>query len=276
MARFLIECALAYQVARPTTLVLNILPAATARQRILSETVDSSAVRPVETAVMPGTDHRMTRITAPAGRLEITARIEVEINPLLQPADTVAEVPVADLPFPALAHLPPSRYVPADQFIRLAQDLFGQHAPGFGRVAAISAWINAHLAYQRGASNALTTAADTFIMRAGVCRDFAHLGVAFCRALGIPARYVNAYAWRLDPEEHHAVFEAFLDGSWWLLDPTGLAAPEGLIRIGAGRDAADVPIGTIHGEATPEHVTVRVAAVDPPKSIAGQALSLAD
>jgi transglutaminase-like putative cysteine protease len=88
--------------------------------------------------------------------------------------------------------------------------------------------------------------------RIGVCRDFAHLGMALCRALGIPARYVSAYAWRLDPPDFHAVFEAFLNGpsgaGWYLFDPTRMSAPDGLVRIGIGRDAAEVAFCTSYQE----------------------------
>jgi transglutaminase-like putative cysteine protease len=88
--------------------------------------------------------------------------------------------------------------------------------------------------------------------RIGVCRDFAHLGMALCRALGIPARYVSAYAWRLDPPDFHAVFEAFLNGpsgaGWYLFDPTRMSSPDGLVRIGIGRDAAEVAFCTSYEE----------------------------
>lgn len=75
---------------------------------------------------------------------------------------------------------------------------------------------------------------------AGVCRDFSHLGITLCRALNIPARAVSAYAFKLQPPDFHAVFEVFLDGGWWLVDPTRLAHVDGMVRIGVGRDAADV------------------------------------
>jgi transglutaminase-like putative cysteine protease len=98
----------------------------------------------------------------------------------------------------------------------------------------------------------LTSAFDTVTQRIGVCRDFAHLGIALCRALGIPARYVSAYAWRLDPPDFHAVFEAFLNGpsgaGWHLFDPTRMSAPNGLVRIGIGRDAAEVAFCTAYEE----------------------------
>ncbi len=99
----------------------------------------------------------------------------------------------------------------------------------------------------RGSSHGSTSAYDTFTTRAGVCRDFAHLGITFCRALGIPARFVSAYGWKLEPQDFHAVFEAYLGGRWYLFDPTRLSPPEGIIRIGVGRDAADTAFATWYG-----------------------------
>jgi transglutaminase-like putative cysteine protease len=100
--------------------------------------------------------------------------------------------------------------------------------------------MRAHVDYVHGVSNAQSTAEHTFIDRAGVCRDFSHLGITLTRALNIPARAVSAYALDLVPPDFHAVFEVFLDGRWWLVDPTGLAPVEGMVRIGSGRDAADI------------------------------------
>ncbi len=97
---------------------------------------------------------------------------------------------------------------------------------------------------------ATTGAAGTFIDRAGVCRDFTHLGLTLCRAAGIPARAVAAYALALDPPDFHAVFEVFLDGGWWLVDPTRLAPIAGMVRIAHGRDAADIAFLTTAGGAS--------------------------
>jgi hypothetical protein len=94
--------------------------------------------------------------------------------------------------------------------------------------------------YVAGVSNAETTAERTFDDRAGVCRDFTHLGITFARALGIPARAVSAYALQLDPPDFHAIFEVYIENDWWLIDPTRLAPIEGIVRIGSGRDASDI------------------------------------
>ena len=101
----------------------------------------------------------------------------------------------------------------------------------------------------RARATPTTTAADAFVSRQGVCRDYAHLMASFARAAGMPARLVSAYAWRLEPPDFHAVVEVWLDGAWHLLDATGLAPIEGLARICVGRDATDIAFMTIFGEA---------------------------
>lgn len=144
-----------------------------------------------------------------------------------------------DLPAEVLPYLQPSRYCPSDQFGRFVMRQFGETAGG-ARVLAILNWIAENVDYEHGVSDTETTAARTFIDRAGVCRDFTHLGMTFCRASGVPARAVSAFAHQLTPPDFHAIFEVWLDGGWWLVDPTGLAPVEGLVRIACGRDAADI------------------------------------
>ena len=105
------------------------------------------------------------------------------------------------------------------------------------------------LDYTPGSTNAFTTAADVLLQRTGVCRDYAHLAITLCRGIGIPARYVAGYALDLQPPDFHGYMEAFLDGKWYLFDPTRLTSILGLVRIGSGRDAADVSVATITGNA---------------------------
>jgi len=137
---------------------------------------------------------------------------------------------------------------------------FGETTGG-ERVLAILDWISANIDYEHGVSDTETTAARTFIDRAGVCRDFTHLGITLCRASGIPARAISAYAHQLTPPDFHAVFEVWLDGGWWLIDPTGLAPVEGLVRIACGRDAADIAFLTTQDrcEMVRQKVTVDLA-----------------
>ena len=151
-----------------------------------------------------------------------------------------------ELPSETLTYLLPSRYCPSDQFGRFVQREFGETSGG-ERVLAILDWIKENVDYEHGVSDTETTAARTFIDRAGVCRDFTHLGITLCRASGIPARAVSAYAHQLQPPDFHAIFEVYLDAGWWLVDPTGLAPIEGLVRIACGRDAADIAFLSTQG-----------------------------
>jgi transglutaminase-like putative cysteine protease len=116
-------------------------------------------------------------------------------------------------------------------------------------VEAICDWIKTNVEYEIGSSQPSTTARDVLYNRAGVCRDFAHLGIAFCRALNIPARFVFGYAEFADPPpDFHALFEAYVGGRWMLFDPTKMAPLDKIVRIGMGMDAKDVAFATLYGK----------------------------
>lgn len=164
----------------------------------------------------------------------------------------VREVPAGRLPLSTLVHLNPSRYCESDRLSLFTERTFGHLAPGHARVGAVCDWVRENVDYVSGTTDEATSAADTLVERRGVCRDFAHLGIALVRALGVPARYVAAYAWRLDPPDFHAVFEAYLEGpdggAWYVFDATRKAAVDGIVRIGVGRDAGDASFCTPFGE----------------------------
>ena len=123
---------------------------------------------------------------------------------------------------------------------------------------AILEWIHCNVNVA-GISDAQTTAEETFLDRAGVCRDFTHLGITLFRALGIPARAVSAYALQLDPPDFHAILEVFIANGWWLIDPTRLAAIEGIVRIGSGRDASDIAFLTTDKQCQVIRQTIQVS-----------------
>jgi transglutaminase-like putative cysteine protease len=143
----------------------------------------------------------------------------------------------------------PSRYCPSDKFEALVEAEFG-NLDGGPRIAAIRDWIAGNFTYCAGASHAGTDAIDSYVTRQGVCRDYAHVLVAFARASTIPARFVSVYAPDVKPQDFHAVAEVFLDGAWHLVDPTGMAEAADMVKIGVGRDAADVSFLTSYGRAT--------------------------
>jgi transglutaminase-like putative cysteine protease len=136
------------------------------------------------------------------------------------------------------------------------------HLEGGACVDAMARWIGENIVYRIGSSNQQTSAVDTFIAREGVCRDYSHVMAAFTRAAGIPARLVSAYAWQLDPPDFHAVVDVWLDGRWRLVDASGLAPVEGLVRIAVGRDATDISFMTIFGSAELVEQQVRVVRTD--------------
>lgn len=152
-----------------------------------------------------------------------------------------------ELPAGVYTYLLPSRYCQSDKLIKLAKDKFGHIDNAYDCVIAICNWIHKNVGYVSGSTGSATSAFDTVTQREGVCRDFAHLGIALCRASAIPARYVSCYAYMLNPPDFHACFEAFLGGEWIVFDATQLAPLNGFIRIGIGRDATDVAVATIYG-----------------------------
>jgi transglutaminase-like putative cysteine protease len=191
-------------------------------------------------------------------------RYKARVLRMPRPVDVSAqEMAIADLPDSLMHNLMPSRYCESDHLSHAAQKLFGGLPPGHARVEAIVDWIYTHVDYQIGSSQATTTARDVFVQRAGVCRDFAHLAVTFCRALNIPARLVVGYA-RFDepPPDFHAVFEAYLGGEWVMFDATRMSPVDEMVRIASGRDAKDVAFATIFGPATMVAMNPLIAAVE--------------
>ncbi|NEP46785.1 MAG: transglutaminase family protein, partial [Okeania sp. SIO2H7] len=171
----------------------------------------------------------------------------VEVSYVWNDPNSIPETPPSELPVEVLHYLYPSRYCQSDLLFGLAMSEFGDLVPDYSRVTAICNWIYDKVQYLSGSTNSETSAYDTASQRAGVCRDFAHLGVAFCRALNIPARFVSAYAYRLQPPDFHACFEAYLGDRWYLFDATRLVPLDGIIRISTGRDATDVSVATFFG-----------------------------
>ncbi|GGZ45068.1 transglutaminase-like domain-containing protein [Asticcacaulis endophyticus] len=233
-------CTLEYFVQTPTVFIFNIEVARLQRHQGLVERLTITPDIELNRHTAPDINNRYFSVHAPAGPLTVKYEAEVSLEVLRADPNTVPETPVERLPLDIMPFLLPSRFVPSDRLAAFARREFGYLAPGFNRITAICNWLYDNIDYQRGASNEQTTADESLILRAGVCRDFAHLGIAFCRALEIPARFVSCYAYGLNPSDFHAVFEAYLDGRWWLFDGTRQANLDGLVRIGVGRDAAEI------------------------------------
>jgi transglutaminase-like putative cysteine protease len=242
-----LEAVLDYEVEAPSHLVFNIEAARGGAQVVTSEELEIEPAVQRETFCDEVSGNRFVRFDAPAGPLKIRYRAQVQRAHVLVPAE-LAELPVNQVPHELLHYLMPSRYCESDLMSRCAQQLFGDLPPGIGRVQAIADWIHDSITYEPGSSNSTTTAREVFVERAGVCRDFAHLGITFCRALNIPARLVVGYVWFDEPpQDFHALFEAWLGGQWVLFDATRMAPPDRLVRVGTGQDAKDVAFCTFFG-----------------------------
>ena len=245
---FVLAAALNYQVSGPATLILNIQPAITAGQTILSERLILEPAVNYQEFTLPFNNARMIRIDhSEPGALSIcysatVSRIDAVIQPVSIPRSPVNLGP------DELRYLFPSRYCPSDEVFRLAQKQFGRYEDTYTTVRSITDWIYENIAYTAGVTDEHSTAVDILIGQQGVCRDFAHLGILFCRALQIPARYFTGYAYRLEPPDFHACFEAFIGTEWVLFDATRLAPTGGLIRIAHGMDAAETSFANHFGQ----------------------------
>ncbi|MEP7282399.1 MAG: transglutaminase family protein [Rubrivivax sp.] len=246
---FAVDCTLAYDFPQSTSLVFQVHALHGRDQQVLAEALELTPAVESRVFLDPLHHHRFLRLQAPPGPLTLRYRAQVQVLPRAWPADA-PEASVQDLPDEVLHHLLPTRFCESDLLANASLRLFGGLPPGRARVQAIADWIFDNVEYRIGASDSTTTARDVFVRRAGVCRDFAHLGATFCRALNIPARLVAAYAkFGEPPPDFHALFEAYLGGEWILFDPTRMAPVEDIVRIASGRDAKDIAFATLFGPA---------------------------
>lgn len=267
---FRVDCELTYEVDAPTDFVFLVHALKDAEQHIAGESIDLHSDAAFHVFADPTQGHRFTRVHVEAGRFTLLYRALVKKRPFTRDL-RAPEHPIHELPDHVLHNLAPTRYCESDLLGRAAYKLFGHLPPGHARVQAIADWIFEHIEYAIGSTGPTTTAREVFVQRAGVCRDFAHLGVTFCRALNIPARLAVGYA-RFDepPPDFHAVFEAWLGGRWVLFDPTRMSPVDDLVRIASGRDAKDVAFATLFGPARMLSMNPQIEAVGP------QQLALAD
>lgn len=240
---------LQYLVQSPATFLLNISVAQNGHQSTSQESIEVDPFHKVEECAVGPLGNRLVRINAMPGELTIHYNATVQLHADEIDSANVTETEYEDLPADALAYLNPSRYCESDKLFRFAGEEFGHLLPGYSRVTAICNWTFEHLTYTPGSTGPTTTACDVLLQRTGVCRDYAHVAISLCRAMGVPARYVSGYAVNLQPPDFHGFFEAYLDGRWYLFDATRLAPVGGFVRIGTGRDAADVAFATIRGDA---------------------------
>lgn len=243
-----------FSTAAPTDCLLQFEVADYAGQRIIAAGAEfSSNAGLSRVAAEDGIGERVWLTVD--GPITASHSAEVEITRPAPVWDRLSAVPPHALPEDAVKYLFDSRYCPAGRFGGYVDEEFPQSsAPEQGgiRIDAIRAWIAQHFTYTPGASGPETKGADSFIDRAGVCRDYAHVLVMLARASAIPARYVSCYGPDVTPQDFHAVAEVYLadgngEGAWHLVDATGMASAQDIAVVGVGRDAADVSFLTSFG-----------------------------
>ncbi|WP_200947215.1 transglutaminase-like domain-containing protein [Ramlibacter sp. Leaf400] len=266
MVQIALEINLEYDVqhADGADFVFNIHPAVTAHQSVDDENLHISQPVVPQIAVEPSTGSRFMRLHANAGPLVVSYSATVTIDHHLAEPDTLEEVPVRCLPLEVMPYVYPSRYCESDRLLKLAFSEFGGLWPGYSRVLAIQHWVQRRVTFASNTSTSTTSALDTVLDQVGVCRDFTHLMIALCRALNIPARMATGTDYgapeSLGPPDFHAYVEAYLGDRWYLFDPSGTGIPMGFVRIGTGRDAADVAYATIFGAVQSKAPLVRATA----------------
>ncbi len=195
-----------------------------------------------------------SRFLVPPGRLRLFNLTLIEDSGQPDPVDVTAEeIPVQNLPAELLRFLLPSRYCPVDQLVNTAGELFSNTPPGWQRVQSICDWVHRSITFGYHFANAQKTALDVYTERRGVCRDFQHLAITFCRAMNIPSRYVAGYLGDIgvpplpSPGDFSAWFEVYLSGRWWAFDARFNQPRIGRIPIAIGSDATDTAITTSFG-----------------------------
>ena len=258
-----VETVLEYEVKAPTHFCFGIEAAHWPTQNIRSERLAVSSGVAVHNFTDPASGNRFFRFDASPGPLLVNYAAEVEVHSDHIDED-LPETPVGEVPDEIFHYLMPTRFCESDVMGPIAQELFGALAPGMGRLRRIVSWIHENIRYQPGSSIATTTAHEVFQQRAGICRDFAHLGITLCRALNVPARLVVGYVWFEEPpQDFHAIFEAWIGGRWVLFDATGMAPVDRVVRIGTGRDAKDVAFSTFFGAVMMTRKEITVLEQDP-------------
>jgi transglutaminase-like putative cysteine protease len=260
---------LKYEVLeQPADFVFNIEAARTPWQTVVVENLAITPAQQHAAHTDSALGNRYIQLRAGPGPVTVRYEATVDIDHHRESPGLVDEVPIARIPPHVLTFIYPSRYCQSDQLRRFAAREFGHLRPGYWRVQAIHDWVRNRTAFTPASTNSSTSAADTLIEQVGVCRDFAHLMIALCRAINIPARFVTGIdygaAVELGLPDFHAYVEAFLGGRWYLFDPTGITAPMGLVRIGTGRDAADVSFATMFGSLRSQAPSISIVAIDDP------------
>lgn len=236
-----VACNIDLRMESATPLVLMLRPRSSSQQWVARESYTLTPHVPA----MEYSDiysNLCQRLVAPVGQFSIHTSAEVMTTAEFETAPGAAFVEIQNLPEAVLTYLLPSRYCESDRFGDLAQSLVAGAQPGYDQVACIDRWIQGSVLYVPGSSTFPISAAEVNTRGEGVCRDLAHLGIALCRSISIPARLVVGYLHGLQPMDMHAWFEAYVGGRWYTFDPTQSQNRGNRVAVAYGRDAADVSI----------------------------------
>ncbi len=266
MIRLKFSIELNYDIAPPgSDFIFSIHAAMTPQQIVVAESLSISQNLQPNLYTDQATHARLLRLTAFGGPLTVRYEATVDLDHATAQPHLLAEVPVADLPGAVLPYLYPSRYCQSDRLHRLAVTEFGDLPSGYARVQAIRDWVAKRVTFTSNSSDSNTTAVDTLVEEVGVCRDFAHLMIALCRAVNIPARFATGIDYGADPAlgptDFHAYVEVYLSGRWYMFDPSGSAIPMGFVRFCTGRDAADSAFATLFGAVAGAAPVIQIGAI---------------
>ena len=250
---FNIKTAIYYDVYAPTTFLFNIQALrSTLTQKITLETLEIAPNIAYTEFSLKGSKTRFIKLQATEYipfTINYQAKIEVNCK-FITKRKLLKNTSVFDLKNEIIPFLTPTRNCPSDKLIDFSFNLFGHIASDLEKTLAINEWIFNNINYVSGSTDANTTAYDTLIKREGVCKDFAHLGIALCRALNIPARYFTCYASNILPPDIHACFEVYLSNTWIVFDPTRLANLNRIVKIAHGKDGSEIAVATLFGNAS--------------------------
>lgn len=266
--------------------IFNVQAARTRQQWVIEERLELSQQVLPQPYTDPATGTRLLRLRAEVGPLRLHYDAVLDISHHRADPAAIAEIWIPELPGHVLPYLYPSRYCESDRLNRFAMAQFGGLWQGYSRVQAIRDWVLGHVMFSSNSSSGTTSACDTLVEKRGVCRDFAHLMIALCRAVNIPARFTTGIDFGADPalgpQDFHAYVEAYVGHRWYLFDPSGVAVPMGFIRLATGRDAADAAFASIFGGVVMGRLALHIEAVPGSDGVLrvpvhiGQALSTDD
>lgn len=241
MSRIKVTCHLDFYLEACTPLILMLRPRSGAQQWVACESYTLTPYVPVvEYPDIFG--NLCQRLVTPQGNFSIHTFAEVMTTEGMDRSPGACFIEIQNLPESALAFLLPSRYCESDRFGDLTREIVAREPLGYDQVTGIAQWVRNSVQYIPGSSNVPISAVEVRNRGEGVCRDLAHLGIALCRSISIPARLVVGYLVGLQPMDLHAWFEAYVGGRWYAFDPTQDEMGGGRVAIAYGRDAADVSI----------------------------------